>query len=127
MVTVRFVSQLEEVAQPHCQMLWLNKIYLYYTIEKHVWIRREIGKAVEFRLKFHFHGKYGITSINLGYRIYPKYSHPLLFTLYFSSTSPFYYLIAGRVANSVDSNQTPCSVASDLGLFAQACLSDYTD
>ena len=37
-----------------------------------------------------------------------------------SSTSPFYYLIvckfAGRMANSVDPDQTPCSAASDLGL-----------
>ena len=58
-----------------------------------------------FEAKFHFHGKFWI---NLGYHIYSRYSHPLLFTLYFSSTSPFYVMpvnvckIAGWVANSVD-------------------------
>ena len=38
-----------------------------------------------FDSKFHFHSFW----INLGYHIYPKYSHPLL--LFFSSTSQFYY------------------------------------
>ena len=42
-----------------------------------------------FDSKFHF---YRNVWINLGYCIYPRYSHPLLFVLYFSSTSPFYYL-----------------------------------
>ena len=41
--------------------------------------------------KFHFHGKFWINLINLGYHIYHKNSHILLFTLYFF-TSPFYYL-----------------------------------
>ena len=39
-----------------------------------------------FKSKLYFHGKFWINLINLGYRIYPKYSHPLLFTSYFSST-----------------------------------------
>ena len=65
--------------------------------------------------KFHFLGKFWI---NLVYRIYSKYSDPLLFTLYMhiSSVSAFYYLwmivklkIAGLVANSVDPDQTPRS------------------
>ena len=42
-----------------------------------------------FDSEFHFHDKFWI---NLGHHIYPKYSHPMLFTIYFSSTSPFYYL-----------------------------------
>ena len=45
-----------------------------------------------FDSKFHFHSKFWINLINTGYHIYPKYSHPLLFTFYFSSTSPFHYL-----------------------------------
>ena len=46
------------------------------------------GEGIEPDLnsKFYFHGKFGI---NLGCRIYPKYSQLLLFTLYFSSTSTF--------------------------------------
>ena len=48
----------------------------------------------------------------------PKYSHPLLFTP--PSGSPFYYLWMCikllDVAHSVDPDQTPLSVASDLGL-----------
>ena len=53
-------------------------------------IRRGSGSSVELPYptidsKFHFHGKLWIS---IGYRIYPKYQHPLLFTLYFSS-SPF--------------------------------------
>ena len=59
-----------------------------------VWERdRERGGIVSrtpFHTKFQFHGKFGL---NLEYCIYPKYSHPLLFTLYFSSTSPFNYLL----------------------------------
>ena len=42
-----------------------------------------------FDSEFHFHGQFCINVIKLGFRIYPKYSHPLLLTLYFSSTSPF--------------------------------------
>ena len=40
------------------------------------------------------------------------------------------YKIAGWVANRVDTDQTPHSAASDLGLhclFAQACLSEYVE
>ena len=33
--------------------------------------------------------------------------------------------IAGREANSVDPDQTPRSVASDLWLFAEVSLSEY--
>ena len=59
--------------------------------------------------KFHFHGKFWINLINLGYCIYPKYSHPLFFTLYFSLARPFFFLLAVNiceiawwVANSED-------------------------
>ena len=45
-----------------------------------------------FDPNFHFHGQFWIHWIHFEYCIYPKYSHPLLFTLYLSSTSPFYYL-----------------------------------
>ena len=31
------------------------------------------------------------------------------------------------IGNSVNPDQMPHSVASDLGLFAQACLSEYLD
>ena len=41
---------------------------------------------------FIFHGKFWDFLIKMGYCFYPKYSHPLLFTVYFSSASPFYYL-----------------------------------
>ena len=37
---------------------------------------------IPFDSKFHIYGK---CLINLEYRIYPKYPHPLLFTFYFSS------------------------------------------
>ena len=54
------------------------------------------------------------------YCIYPKYLYPLLFTLYFSSASPFNYLciyvqlLGHGVVNSVDPDQMPRSAASDL-------------
>ena len=44
---------------------------------------------IPYDLKCHFHGKFWINVINLGNRINPKYSHPLIFTLYIR---PFYYL-----------------------------------
>ena len=37
--------------------------------------------------KFHLQGKFWINLINLGYRIYPKYSHPLLFILVCQSSA----------------------------------------
>ena len=42
-------------------------------------------------LKIHFHGKVWRNSLNLGHCIYPKYSHALHFTLFFSSAWPFNY------------------------------------
>ena len=45
-----------------------------------------------FDTKFYFHGNFWINLLSLGYHVYPKYLHLLLFILYFSSTSPFYYL-----------------------------------
>ena len=47
------------------------------------------GGSVEppFDSEFHFHGNF-CKLVNLRYRIYPKYSHLFLFTLYFFSTSP---------------------------------------
>ena len=38
----------------------------------------------------HLDTKVHFPRINLGYRICPKYPHPLLITLYFSSRNPFY-------------------------------------
>ena len=66
--------------------------------------------------------------MNLGYRINSKYSHPLLFTLYFSfhksiSVPVNVCKIARRVANSVDPDQTPRSAASDLRLHCLLRLS----
>ena len=68
------------------------------------------------------------------YYIYPKYWDALTsdHTCPKIWKSLFYYQLmclynsAGWVANSVDPDQTPHSVVSDLGLqFAQACLSQY--
>ena len=56
----------------------------------------------------------------MGYRIYPKYSHPLFFTLYFSSMAILLpmnvYKIDGLGANSADPDQITSSATSDLGL-----------
>ena len=69
-------------------------------------------------LKFHFSWEIFENLINLGYRIYPKYSYPLLVTVHFSSTSQFYYLrtCAGWVADSVNPDQMSHSTVSDLDL-----------
>ena len=40
----------------------------------------EVSVEPPFDAKFHFHWKFCINMVNLGYRIYPTYSHPLLFT-----------------------------------------------
>ena len=90
--------------------------------------REDSGGSVEppFDPKFHFHGKVWITLVSLEYRIYHKYSHPLLFILYFSSTSPFYNLRmsvkkVGWMANSVDPDQTSRTVCLGLSVY----LSEY--
>ena len=68
-------------------------------------------------LKISFYGKFWI---NLGYRIYPTYHTPS--SVHYTFLQQVHLLpvnvckIAGRVANSVDSDQTPRSAASDLGL-----------
>ena len=57
---------------------------------------------------------------NLGYGIYPNYSHPLLFIILLFNKSTLLPVnvckIVGLVANSVDLDQTPCSATYDLGL-----------
>ena len=53
---------------------------------------RGVPTEPPFDSKFHFRAKFWINLINLGYRIHPKYLHPVFFTLYSSLTSPFYYL-----------------------------------
>ena len=81
--------------------------------------------------KNNFHGKLQINLINLGYRIYPKYSHPLPFAMHLSSTNPFYYLwmciklrMSGKQCRPW-SDAAYCGVWSGSPLFAQACLSEY--
>ena len=69
---------------------------------------------------------------NVIYRIYPRYWDTLLpyHTCSKSWTCPVCYLLicvetAWWVTNRVDPDQMPHSLVSDLGLFAQACLSQY--
>ena len=83
-----------------------------------------------FDSKFHFHGKFWIYLINLGYRIYPEYLHTLLFILYFSSTSPFYYLKkCVKLLGEWQTVQTLIRrrIWAWFTLFAQACLSEYVE
>ena len=42
----------------------------------------EVSGKPHFDSKFHFHGKFWINLINLGYRIYPEYLHLLPYTEY---------------------------------------------
>ena len=79
--------------------------------------------------KFHFHGKFWINLINLGYRIYPKYSHPLLFTLYFSLTSTFHYLrMCIKLLDEWQTVQTPIKFmpSIDFSTFSDQSISNIT-
>ena len=50
--------------------------------------------------------------INLGYHINPKYSHPSLLTLYFSSTFSVYSLITNGILICVELNSPVNPVGS---------------
>ena len=69
---------------------WEDNIKLKIVVSRRM--NSEVVRGLQFSCKprfvstVQFHGKFWV---NLGYRIYPKYPHPLLFTLY-SSRSPFY-------------------------------------
>ena len=75
-----------------------------------------------FDTKFHFHGKFWIHLVSIGYPIYPKESQNPYYLYYISLQQVHLGLlgnmckIVGRVTNSVDPDQTFCSAASDLGL-----------
>ena len=57
------------------------------------WTIRDVAFSwIPLDWNVHFHGKLWIDFINLGYRIYHRYSYPILFTIYVSSTGQFYYL-----------------------------------
>ena len=66
-----------------------------------------------FDSKFHFPGNFWISLMNFRYRIYPKYSHILLFTFPLLKFHQVHFTtckllkIAGRVAHIVDPDQTP--------------------
>ena len=104
-----------------CRSFSLTFLYFFLSFISGTDIEGFNRTPLPFDSKSHFQGKFCMHLINLGYRSNPKYSHPLLFTICFSSTSPFYYLwmfkkIAGWVANSVDPDQMLRSAASDLDL-----------
>ena len=85
------------------------------------WIRRGVRElqsstpTLAFESKVHFHGKLWIY---FGYRIYPKYSHPILslYTYLLVHLRVRLCKIAGWVGNSVDPDETPHFPASDLCL-----------
>ena len=84
-----------------------------------------------FDSKFHFRGVFWM---NLGYRIYPKYPHPLLFTLNIcTSLQQVNFITYEYVSDSwlSDKQCRPwsdnafCDVWSGSTLFVQVCLPEY--